>query len=237
MFHTIRFFYSDQLIFLLHWISFSFKFWIKYKKKRMNIVESFQIFISFFNSANFFYLHQTELLTQDLVILLKGSISQDLFFEWWYESGIRGVPWNAPKSMWKMIFSRDSIFIIFWNAPKSKNLIFGLKIGHVLIFRNAPLFYVRIFWNAPFFLSDSEKGKSGALQKISTWSILKQKGTENKIIGFWGISKNFENAITWKNPLSHAFWGISWYPPVFPLNSKISKPKLLLMHKFSMVQR
>ena len=32
---------------------------------------------------------------------------------------------KACESMWKMIFSRDSIFIIFWNAPKSKNLIFG----------------------------------------------------------------------------------------------------------------
>ena len=54
---------------------------------------------------------------------------------WWPNSGhtvvkyinkreiyfiIRDVIWNAPKSMWKMYFSRDDICILFWNAPKSK---------------------------------------------------------------------------------------------------------------------
>ena len=27
---------------------------------------------------------------------------------------VRGVPWDAPKSMWKMYFSRDSIFLFFF---------------------------------------------------------------------------------------------------------------------------
>ena len=33
----------------------------------MNIAESFQVFISFFNSTSFFYLHKTEQLTKDSV--------------------------------------------------------------------------------------------------------------------------------------------------------------------------
>ena len=42
-------------------------------------------------------------------------------------------------------------------------------------------------------------------------TFLCSKGTENEIRRFWGISKNYENAITWQNPPSRAFWGISWY--------------------------
>ena len=46
---------------------------------------------------------------------------------YWWKSvlWIRGVIWNAPKSMWKMILSCDCICPFIWNAPKSKNLIFG----------------------------------------------------------------------------------------------------------------
>ena len=38
---------------------------------------------------------------------------------------IRGVPWKAPKSMWKMFFSREAICILFWKWEKwgiSQNL-------------------------------------------------------------------------------------------------------------------
>ena len=38
---------------------------------------------------------------------------------------IRKVLWNAPKRMWKMIMSCDSISLKFWNAPKSMNFIIG----------------------------------------------------------------------------------------------------------------
>ena len=55
--------------------------------------------------------------------------------------------------------------------------LFHFKIDHVLIFWDAPLFYVRIFWNASFFLYDSEKRKNGAFQK-------------NRAQKKWGISKN-----------------------------------------------
>ena len=47
----------------------------------------------------------------------------------------------------------------------------------------------------------------------STWSILNQKGTENEILRFWGISNKNANANTWQNHLSHGFWGISYYFP------------------------
>ena len=38
---------------------------------------------------------------------------------------IRGVSWNAPKTMWRRYFSRESYAYFSWNAPKSKIFIFG----------------------------------------------------------------------------------------------------------------
>ena len=35
-------------------------------------------------------------------------------------SFIRGLIWNAPKSMWKMILSCDDICPLIWNTPKSQ---------------------------------------------------------------------------------------------------------------------
>ena len=59
---------------------------------------------------------------------------------------VRGVTWNAPKSMWKMILSCDRIRLKFWNAPKFHfRFLFSFQIDHVLK-----------FWNAPFFLFYSE---------------------------------------------------------------------------------
>ena len=54
--------------------------------------------------------------------------------------------------------------ICFWNAPKSNNFIFCFKTDHVPFFE-MPHFFMFVFWNAPFFLSDSENGKNGAFQK------------------------------------------------------------------------
>ena len=100
-------------------------------------------------------------------------LAKSIFFQ------IRGVPWDAPKRMWKMYFSRDSIFLIFWNAPKSKNFIFGLFSGLKLItcyFFEMPQFFMFEFFEMHHFSYMILKmGKSGAFQKISTWSILKPK--------------------------------------------------------------
>ena len=82
--------------------------------------------------------------------------------------------WNAPKSMWRRYFARDGICIFFLKCPKIEHIQFRcfsrFKIDHVFFSRNAPLFYVRFSWIAPFFLSDS------------------QKGTEIECVRFWGIS-------------------------------------------------
>ena len=45
----------------------------------MNILESIQVFISFFNSTSFFYLHKQEQLTQDSVIIGHKSKSIENF--------------------------------------------------------------------------------------------------------------------------------------------------------------
>ena len=49
-----------------------------------------------------------------------------------------GLLWNAPKSMWKIYFSRDSLCNFFRNAPFHFRFIFPFKIDHVLFFWNAP---------------------------------------------------------------------------------------------------
>ena len=41
-----------------------------------------------------------------------------------------------------------------------------------------------------FFLSDTEKRKNGAFQKLARDQSFHRKGTENEILRFWGISKN-----------------------------------------------
>ena len=56
-----------------------------------------------------------------------------------------------------------------------------------------------------------------AFQKKSTRDQFQnRKSTENNVLRFWGISKNYANAITWRNNLSHAVWFIPWYSPYFP---------------------
>ena len=73
---------------------------------------------------------------------------------------------NAPKSTWKIILSCDGNLHFILKCPKIEEFhvrsLFCFKIDHVL------------FWNVPFFLSDSENGKMGHFKK-STWSILKKK--------------------------------------------------------------
>ena len=103
---------------------------------------------------------------------------------------VREVIWNAPKSMWKMIFSCDSICIIIWNAPKSKNLIFGS-------FSVLKLITCQLF-EMPHF--------SFLILKI----IQIRRKWNSSILGH---SNKWANVITWQNHLSHAFWGISYYSP------------------------
>ena len=103
---------------------------------------------------------------------------------------IRGVPWNAPKSMWKMYFSREAIMHFILKCPKFEQFHFRFisrfKTSHVLFFRNAPFFYTKKFWNAPFFPFskwDRKNGafqnfllqKNGAFRKKSTWLSLKRE--------------------------------------------------------------
>ena len=96
MHHTIckilcmKIFYSDYSTSILHWICVLVLRWIKNKNREMNIAESFQIFISFFNSTCFFYLHQTEQLTQDSVIhrpkqIIKHNspgLRKEIYLDW-----------------------------------------------------------------------------------------------------------------------------------------------------------
>ena len=89
-------------------------------------------------------------------------------FEFW-KNIVRGVAWNAPKSMWKRNLPCDGI-CIFFEMPRNRRCSFSVHflfsesngknlIDHVLFFRNAPLFYTLFFWNAPFFPFDSENRK------------------------------------------------------------------------------
>ena len=65
-----------------------------------------------------------------------------------------GGSWNAPKSMWKMIFPCDGICIIFWNTQKSNNLIFSsfsvLKLITCQVFE-MPHFYMFEIFEMPHF--------------------------------------------------------------------------------------
>ena len=103
----------------------------------------------------------------------------------------------------------------FLKCPKIDQFQFGscsvlkYQVDHVLFFWNAPLSYVRNFWKAWFFPFSESDRKNGAFQKLTCNQFLNEKGTENEIIRFWGISKNYAIDITWQNYLSHAFWGIS----------------------------
>ena len=50
-----------------------------------------------------------------------------------------------------------------------------------------------------------EHKKVGQFKKLIRDQFQNRKRTENEILRFWGISKNYEKALTWQNPLSHVF--------------------------------
>ena len=95
---------------------------------------------------------------------------------------IQRVWWDAPKSMWKMYFSRDSIFLIFWNAPKSKNFIFCFfsvkNWSHANFFEMPNFFMFDFSWNAPFFpFSEKDKKRiSWYLPYVPYFTVNKQDG-------------------------------------------------------------
>ena len=67
---------------------------------------------------------------------------------------IREVIWNAPKSMWKIYFSRDGICLFFWNAQNSKNFSFSLFFVRILItcsFFEMPDFHMFDYFEMPNF--------------------------------------------------------------------------------------
>ena len=42
----------------------------------------------------------------------------------WIVYAIRGVPWDAPKSLWKMIFSRDTTY---FDRQKDRDVLAFIK--------------------------------------------------------------------------------------------------------------
>ena len=132
----------------------------------------------------------------------------DSFFG--YASVIRGVLWNARKSMWKIYFSRDGKCLIFLKCQKFEHFqflsLFCSNSHHVLFFWNARFSYVRLFWNAHF--SNKNESKIGHFKiiehmkighfKKSTWWEFEQKRERNwKCLNF-GHFKKYAYAITWK---------------------------------------
>ena len=79
-------------------------------------------------------------------------------------------------------------------------------------FWNAPLFYVRIFWNAPFSpFSESDRN----FQKICTWSILKQKMNRKLNSSILGHFEKLWKCYHMKNPSFTCLLGHLMVPPVF----------------------
>ena len=74
-----------------------------------------------------------------------------------------------------------------------------------MFFLNAPIFYVQIFWNAPFSewkLNWIELNLFGA---SDTWLVWKWKDEPKmKVFDFWAFKK-YAYGLTWKIHLSHAF--------------------------------
>ena len=60
-----------------------------------------------------------------------------------------------------------------------------------------PHFFMFEFFEMPYFSHfQNQIGKMGRFKKLTCDQFQNRKGTENEIRRFWGISKNYENAIT-----------------------------------------
>ena len=132
---------------------------------------------------------------------------------------VREDTWNAPKSMCRRYFARDGIYINFWNAPKSNSFsffsFFCSKVDHVLNFLKCPIFE-SILVRMLLMFRKFRAWKSGAFQKINTWSTFEQKKEKN---WNWSISGRFKNLCKWhhvQNISSTYFLGHFKHPPVMP---------------------
>ena len=101
---------------------------------------------------------------------------------------IRGVFWNARKSMWKMILSCDSFCPFFSKCPKIEEFhfrfLFCFKIDHVHFFRNARFSYhirLALFLKCPIFPIWFWNGKNRAFQKKSNPYMVRKMGISKKV--------------------------------------------------------
>ena len=101
---------------------------------------------------------------------------------------IRGVFWNARKSMWKMILSCDSFCLFFSKCPKIKEFhfrfLFYFNIDHVHFFRNAQFSYhirIALFLKCPIFPIWFWNGKNRAFQKKSKPYMVRKMGISKKM--------------------------------------------------------
>ena len=129
--------------------------------------------------------------------------------------------------MWRIYFVRDGKCIFSWNAPKSNIFIYGyfLVLKLITFFPKCPTFLCSFFPEMPHFshlilkmgkmghFRKNEQKKVGHFEKKARDRFENEKRTENEYVRFWGISGKICIALTWKIPPSHAFWGISRYPP------------------------
>ena len=120
---------------------------------------------------------------------------------------VREDTWNAPKSMCRRYFARDGIYINFWNAPKSNSFsffsFFCSKVDHVLNFLKCPIFESILVRMLLMF----RKWDISKIKHVISFRTEKRKKTET--VRFWGISKIYANALTFKVSPPHSIWGIS----------------------------
>ena len=103
---------------------------------------------------------------------ISASQIQNLNFKFLMTCFIpHGIIWNAPKSMWKMYFSREAICILFWNAPNSNNFSFGsflvLKLVTCLFFEIPHFSVVKKFEMPHFSYLILKTGKMGHFKIFS----------------------------------------------------------------------
>ena len=150
---------------------------------------------------------------------------------------IRGVLWNALKSMWKINFSRDGICSFILKCPKFEYFqflsLFCSNSHHVHFFWNARFSYVRLFWNAQFSIHSARKvlnlfenwafqnkrtNKNRAFQKKSTWWEFEQKRERNWKCSNFGHFKKICICHHVKNISFTCFSGHFIIPPYNLLN-------------------
>ena len=126
-------------------------------------------------------------------------------------------------------FFRD--FVIWWHEhffyemPRNQWISFLVtfsfhKTSHVLLLEMPPpSSTVRNLRNAPFFYLENQMGEwdISRFLNVEKWGISRRNHVINLKTGKESkmnvVTLQLTNAVTWQNPHSHAFWGISWYFP------------------------